>query len=275
VALRTDTHARVYAGPLAFHQDIFSFRTPFARTDLTAAVAIPAEQLEPLVGSDGNEYTLRLSVVLTDTLQDVVTRRDTVQDLHVPSPLGRGAFLRTFVTLPVVPSEHTIYRVVVEDAVGGRGSVQGGGARLRDYSGTDLQVSDIVVAQPDSVGDWRRGRVGLALILPRRFGPDRPFSVFYEVYNLAADVPYATEVTVEPINRGGLLERARRLLGAGPDRIRLRFDGVARPGDDGVIQEIRRLASDLGPGSYRLEIVVTNRSTGESAGTYTEFTVSD
>ena len=274
-ALRTDTYARPYKGPLAFHQDLFAFRTPFGRTDLTAAFAIPAEQLEPLAGSDGNEYALRLSVILTDTLQDVVTRADTSRTLRVSAPLGRDDYLRTFLTLPVVPSEHTVYRVVVEDVVGGRGSVHAGGAQLRDFSGGRLQLSDVVLAQPDSAGDWRRGEVGLALILPRRFGPDHPFTVFYEVYNLPADAPYTTEVTVEPTDRGGLFARAGSLIGLGPDRIRLRFDGVAAASREGVVQEIRRLASDLGKGSYRLDIRVTNRNTGESATTRTVFTVTE
>ena len=274
-ALRTDSYAHPYEGALAFQQDLFTFRTPFGRTDLTAALAIPAEQLEPLVGSGGGEYALRLSVILTDTLQDVVTRVDTSETLRVAGPLGRDDYLRTFVTLPVVPSEHTVYRVVVEDLVGGRGSVHGGGARLRDYSGQELQLSDVVLALPDSAGDWRRGNVGLALILPRRFGPERPVTVFYEVYNLPADAPYTTEISVEPTDRGGLFDRARGLIGMGPERIRLRFDGSARPGGDGVVQEVRRLASDLGSGSYGLQITVTNRATGESASTRTVFTVSE
>ncbi|NJD10384.1 MAG: hypothetical protein FIB01_08040 [Gemmatimonadetes bacterium] len=273
-ALRTDTYAHAYEGALAFEQDLFTFRTPFGRTDLTAAFAIPAEELEPLVGSGGTEYALRLSVILTDTLQDVVTRADTARTLRVDGPLGRGDFLRTFVTLPVIPSEHTVYRVVVEDVVGGRGSVRAGGATMRDYSGTSLQVSDVVLARPDSVGDWRRGDVGLDLLLPRRFGPDRPVTIFYELYNLPADTPYGTEITVEPTDRGGLFDRGKGVIGLGPDRIRLRFDDVARSDREGVAQEVRRLASALGKGSYSLTITVTNRRTGESATTRTSFNVS-
>src|SRR5690606_27454439 len=57
-ALRTDTHSRDYTAELAFHHDVFTFRTPEARTDLTAAFAIPASQLESRAVRGGVEYAL-------------------------------------------------------------------------------------------------------------------------------------------------------------------------------------------------------------------------
>ena len=269
-ALRTDTHQRTWAEALAFHSDVFTFRTPFARTDVTAAFAVPTRQLEAVAGSGGREYVLDLSLILTDTLQDLVTRIDTTRTVRVAS--ADEPFVRTHVTMPVVPSEHTTFRLVASDAVGNAGAVEEGSVRLRDYAGSRLQLSDVVLALPDSAGDWQRGPVELALLLPRSFGPDRPFTVFYEIYNLPADAAYVTEVTVTPAGGRGLLGR---IFGGGRDRIRLRFEGVAKPGADGVVQEIRELAGDLPAGRYRLEIEVTHRVTGESAGTATEFTVLD
>lgn len=267
-ALRTDSFRRTWAEPLAFHSDIFTFRTPFARTDVTAAFAIPTDQLEAVAGSGGREFALELSLILTDTLQDLVTRLDTTRFVRLPAAGER--FVRTHVTMPVVPSEHTIFRLVAADAIGGAGGQDEGGVRLRDYSSNRLQLSDVVLAVPDSAGDWQRGQAALALVLPRSFGADRPFTVFYEVYNLPAETAYLTEVTVAPVGGRNLLQR---IFGGGRDRIRLRFEGVARPDAEGVMQEIREVASDLPAGRYRLDIEVTNRATGETAGTGTEFTV--
>jgi hypothetical protein len=267
-ALRTDSHVPGFTGELAFHHDVFSFRTPFERTDLTAAFAIPAGQLEPLAGSGGASYAVRVSVILHDTLQDVVTRRDTAQRVRRQP---RDDHLRLHVTLPVVPSEHTVYRLVAVDEVGGRGRVVSGGSVLRDYRGTDLMLSDVVLALPDSAGDWVRGDTRLALALPRSFAPERPFTVFYEVYHLRPDAPYSTRIVVEPVERTGLGGRIRGLFGGGPDRIDLRFDDVARPGPDALLQESRRVASDLPAGSYRM--VVTVASEGRTARTETLFSV--
>ena len=272
-ALRTDTHARSYAGSIEFHHDVFSFRNPSGRTEVTAAVAAPADQLEPIADTGGRVFALGLSLILNDTLQDVITRLDTVQQVRLAAAPAAGDFLRTHVTLPVVPSEHTTYRVVVADAVGRRGAMTAGGSRLRDFGGRRMVLSDVVLALPDSAGDWRRGEVRLALALPRSFGEERPFTVFYEVYNLPAETAYQTRVVVTPTDRGGLLDRVRGLFGGGGSRLDLRFDDVARPDGDGVVQEVRRLATDLPAGRYRLEVTVTSRVSGESAETATEFTV--
>ncbi|HSJ14343.1 MAG TPA: hypothetical protein VK939_08000 [Longimicrobiales bacterium] len=272
LALRTDSHVRTFAAPIDFHHDVFSFRNRFGRTEVTAAVAAPADQLDTVPGTGGTGYALRLSLILNDTLQDVITRVDTLLPIRVARPLPAGEYVRAHVTLPVVPSEHTVYRVVTADAVGARGAATTGGSRLRDFGGRRMVLSDVVLALPDSAGDWRRGDVRLALALPRSFGPERPFTVFYEVYNLPPDVAYQTRVVVTPAQRRGLL---RGLFGGGGERIDLRFDDVARPDAEGVVQEVRRLASDLRPGRYRLEITVSNRDSGENATTSTAFTVLD
>jgi hypothetical protein len=46
---------------------------------------------------------------------------------------------------------------------------------------------------------------------------------------------------------------------------------VARPGPDGVVQESRRVASDLPAGDYRMIVTIT--SSGRTARTETRFSV--
>lgn len=269
-ALRTDSYRRAFAADLAFHYDVFTFRTPFQRTELTAAFAVPVAQLEPLAGSGRAGFAIRTAVILHDTLQHVVTRIDTVHHVRMRAAAA-DAFLRVNVTLPVVPSEHTAYRIVVEDEVGGRGRMESGGSVLRDYAGDALAVSDIVLAFPDSAGDWRRDELVLALALPRRFAAERPFTVFYEVYNIAADTPYSTRITVTPVARGGLLAAARRLFGGGPAAIDLRFEDVAALNARGVLQETRRITGDLPAGEYVLATTIT--ADGRTARSSTTFRV--
>jgi hypothetical protein len=52
----------------------------------------------------------------------------------------------------------------------------------------------------------------------------------------------------------------------------VRFDDVARPDARGTVQQTRRVASDLKPGSYRMIVTVQMRD-GGTARSETTFTV--
>lgn len=260
IALQTDSHERRFRQPLPFLHDVFTFRTPEGRTDLTAVFAVPAG----MVGL-ATSPSLRVSVIAVDTLLNLVTRRDTTL---AAQRSGRDMYVRTHLTMAALPSDNTVYRLVVEDTASGRGGIARGGTDVRDYSTSGMMISDIVLALPDSAGDWRRGSVGLALALPRTFSADRPFTVFYEIYNLPADRPYSTRVTVEQLGN----TRFRRLLGGGGPRIDVRFGDVARVDGLGHIQESRQLATDLPVGRYRMTVLVT-AGDGLSARRVTEFEV--
>jgi hypothetical protein len=274
-ALAEDVHFPRFDRPVPFHFDIFSFRTPFGRTDLTTAFAVPADAVAASPTDNGYVYPIELSVILYDTLQGTVTRRDTVQRIQTDRLLGAGEFLRPHIVQPVIASEHTVYRVVVRSPIVNGGTVYSGGTRIRELGGPGLLISDLVLAEPDSAGDWIRGSLRLALTLPRTFQPGRPFQLFYEVYNLAADTPYRTQLRVDPIDRRGIFDRVKSLFGGGPPRIDLRFEDTAEPDGDGVIQEIRDMGSDLPPGRYRMRLTVTSLTTGEIAETETTFDVVD
>lgn len=273
-ALGTDVLFARFERALDFHYDLFAFRTPFGRTDLTAGFAVRAGDLASEELSGGRvAYPMLVSVILIDTLSDVVTRRDTLARVEEPARLGPDGFVRTHVEVPVVPSEHTIYRVSVRSPAVSAGSVQSGGAVLRDFDGTGLEVSDLVLAEPDTAGDWTRGATRLMLTLPRRYPPGRPFTLFYEVYNLPTDARYRTHVRVEAAGGGGAFGRIKRLFGGGGPKIDVRYQDVADPDGDGVIQEVRRVDTGLPPGRYRMRVTVENEATGETAESVAEFEV--
>lgn len=271
-AMRTDTHVRSYTGELPFHYDVFTFRTPEARTDLTAAFALPAQHLHPRPVDGGVEYTIRFSVILTDTLFDLVTRRDSVMRFRYASALNPDALIRTSVTMSAQPSDDAVYRLVAADSGSGRGDLVTGQSTIRDYTDTGVMVSDIVLAHPDSVGDWHRGGESFALALPRDFARDRPFTIYYEVYNLTPEQTFSTRILVEPVASGGVLGTLRGLFGGGAAAIDVRFDGVAAPDENGVVAQTRELASDLGRGTYRMMVTVTTAD-GRSARAESEFRV--
>ncbi|MBR9990144.1 MAG: hypothetical protein KFH98_10330, partial [Gemmatimonadetes bacterium] len=270
-AMLTDTHARAYTGDMPFHHDVFTFRTPEARTDLTAAFAIPAGLLEPRVVDGGIEYAVQLAVIVTDTLFDLVTRRDSIMRFRFARAPAPDALIRTSLTMSAQPSDDAVYRLVAADSGSGRGQLITGTSTVRDYTDTDVMVSDIVLAHPDAVGDWQRGGQTFALALPRQFASDRPFTIYYEVYNLTAGRTFSTRITVDPVGRGGVLGTLRGLLGGGSS-IDVRFDDVANPDGDGVVTQTRELASDLAQGTWRMSVTVTTAD-GASAVTESVFTV--
>jgi GWxTD domain-containing protein len=271
-ALRMDTYARGYTADLPFHHDVFTFRTPEARTDLTAAFAIPTAQLTPRVTDAGVEYVVQLSAILTDTLFDVVTRRDTVMRFAYARPMPTDAWIRTNITLAAQPSDDAVYRLVAADSGSGRGELVTGSGTVRDYTDTGIMVSDIVLAHPDTVGDWRRGDQTFALALPREFERERPFTIYYEIYNIAADRSFQTRIVVESVERRGIVGAIRGLFGGDNAAVDVRFDDVAQPDANGVVAQTRRLASDLGQGTWRMTVTVTTPD-GASATTESTFTV--
>lgn len=272
-ALASDVYVARFDRALPFHYDLFTFRAPFGRTDLTAAFAAPAEATAAVERQGRLVYPVNVSVILMDTLTDEVLRRDTTLRIVPEAPLTAGEFVRGFVTMPVVPSEHIVYRIVLRSMPISAGAVYSGGTRLKDYTGLELQLSDLVLAAPDSGGAWVRGDLRLDVTLPRRFEPDHPFTLFYEVYNLEADDPYRTHLTVDPVGRGGPFNAIKRLLGFGGPRVDLRFDERAELAADGSVREIRTLGTDLPPGRYRMRVTVDNVRTGERASSETIFEV--
>lgn len=271
--LDADTYTASFTRRLAYFYDLFTFRSPQGRTELTASFAIPGAALAAVEQGGGYVYPLRISVILIDTLQGSVSRTDTVLRLPSARMLQGGEYLRTHLTMPVAPSGNTVHRVVVENPLIDAGNLYGGGSRLRDYGGAGVKVSDIVLASPDSTGDWERGGARLALTLPRRFQPGRPFTLFYEVYDLAPDARYRTRLTVEPVDRGGAWSRLKGLFGMGPPSVDLRFEDDAHPDADGVVQELRKLGTDLPPGRYRMRVSVTDEGGRRTASSETLFEV--
>lgn len=271
--LESDTYTARFDRALPFHYDIFTFRAPFGRTDLTAAFAVPAEGVAAVETGDRLVYPLAVSVILMDTLTDEVMRTDTVLRVRPERIIGPGEFVRGYVTLPVVPSEHIVYRMVVRSTPIGAGAVYAGDTDLKDYTGLELQVSDLILATPDGNGGWARGDLTLDVTLPRRFEPDHPFTLFYELYNLEADDPYRTHLEVKSADGGGIFGGIKRLLGFGRPGIDLRFEDRARLSEDGAVRELRDLGTDLPPGRYRMTVTVRNERTGEEAASQTIFEV--
>lgn len=269
-ALRSDSDAPDFERDLPFVYDLFTFRGPAGRTDLVAGVVLPAAAVPPVPAWQGHARDFDLSLIVVDTMFGRVARADTLLRLIQPDSVPSDSVVRFTLSLPVTPGEAQAQRLVVADGFDAlRGRLAGRGIDVPDYSGTRLMVSDIVLAEPDSGGAFRRGETALALVPTREF-PGGAFRTYYEVYNLTPDSSYSTEIVVEKAG-GGIGGFVRGLFGGGPE-VRLRFDDTAAP-VDGLSPQLRRVDTSLGPGDYRIRVRVTDRATGRTAEKERVFTV--
>ncbi|MDX1647828.1 MAG: hypothetical protein R3304_11845 [Longimicrobiales bacterium] len=240
-------------GPLPFHYDILTFKGTDGGTDVVAAVAVPVRRL----GRDREDgqvrYRFDVRFVLADTVQkSVIDRIDSVF-VSVPRPLARRHLLHTAVELNAPPSTDIQQRIVVTDVVRpGYGQLYQSDLHIPDYGGTDLMVSDIAFGLPGARGAWTRRGLTLALLPTSQF-PESAFDVYYEIYNLPPGRPYETVIAIEPVDDDE--ERVVRTL----------FEGRSDAGDDGIMDELRRVESALDGGRYRISVTVTDQADGRSA----------
>lgn len=262
-ALQSDTDRPHFDRELPFYYDVYAFKGE-GETDLTAAVAVPGSSLTPAQAGDGYLYSLRLSLVVIDTLSGAVSRTDTTYHLRSARVLGTGEHLRVFTRLAARPSLATVHRVVINDLGNPEaGQMYGGATTIPDFASQKLGTSDIVLAESEP-GNWHRGNARLALVPPRQFVEGESLTLFYEIYNLAAGTPYRTEIDVTPTEETGF-SKLRRLFGGGGGAVRLSFDGSAQLDPNRNVQELRRVSPSLKPGRYRARVTVTNLEDQQSA----------
>jgi tetratricopeptide (TPR) repeat protein len=271
-ALVTDSDRPIFAAPLPFYYDVYTFKGQNARTDVTAAIAIPASSLEARQVNGAFVYSLQLSLIVVDTVSGAVSRRDTTHHFRSNKPLSAGEHLRMHADLSAPASRSTIHRIVIRDlARESHGQLYGGGTVVPAYESSALMISDIVLAEPGG-GVWHRGNAELALVPPRQFLEGEPLTLFYELYNLPAGATYDTEIVLAPSATSSGFARLKRVLG-GDGTIRLRFSGQAAPARLGYVQEIRRVSTELKPGKYSVQIRVTNLANQQVVQTSREFVV--
>ncbi|HSJ23471.1 MAG TPA: hypothetical protein VK929_02230 [Longimicrobiales bacterium] len=249
--------------PLPFHYDLYTFRGA-SGTEIVAAYAVEAGQLEREPSPAGVRYRFDVSLMLVDTLtRRVQARHDSVY-VDARRPLPSDHLLFTTVELETAPSRSTVQRVYMYNATApGIGQFYAEPFPIPDYSGDALMLSDVALAQPDASGGWQRGTVQLALLPGRRF-PGSEFDVYYEIYNLPRGHEYITEIAVDEV--GGDATGSRRL-------VRLQFEGEAAGTDEDAVAELRRVETSLPRGRYRIEVTVTDPVTGAIASSAREFEV--
>jgi hypothetical protein len=241
---------------LPFFFDLYTFRGDHELTSVVAAVAVPREKLNLSDIASQRGYRMDLSLIVIDTLLRKVVREDDSVSV-TKRRISSDDLFRLHVAVDAPASRNTVQRLIVSDpSEPGIGRLAAGPFPVPDYTGSQLMLSDIVLADPKVEGHWRRGNVTLALLPTRHFHAGT-FDVFYEVYNIANEARYSTEIEIQP------------------SQVRVRFEGAATNVRKGTMQELRHVKAPLKPGRYRMRITVRNLDTGEMARRDQTFVIPD
>ncbi|HUP88621.1 MAG TPA: hypothetical protein VM100_04705 [Longimicrobiales bacterium] len=272
-ALVTDSDRPDFNGDLPFWYDLYAFKGVKGLTDVTVAAAVPGSSLFSQRRGDQYVYSVQASLIFIDTTTNEITRRDSIFNFWSSRVLGNNEHLRIALDMSVPVAKAGMHRMVVRDLTNpGVGQLYGGPSEIKNFTGQSLMVSDLILADADD-GKWHRGLANLGLVPPRQFEEKKPLKIFYELYNLANETPYRTEISMTPVEGAVGFGRLKKLFGGRSGTIHLQFDGVAQANADGTVQELRQVSAEAKPGKYRVEVRVTNLQNQQSVRTETVFLV--
>jgi hypothetical protein len=275
VALATDSDAPDFKGDLPFYYDLYAFKGKNGLTDVTAAAAIPGNSLFSQPMGTQYLYSIQASLIFIDTATNEITRRDSVYTFLSSRVLGEFEHLRMTIDMSIPHSKAGVHRIVLRDRINpGVGQLYGGASELKNFAGSSLMLSDVVLAESED-GAWQRGDAKLGLVPPRQFEEKKPLKLFYEIYNLEANAPYRTEILMAPVEGSTGFGRIRKLFGGSDGKIQLSFDGVAPAISNGTLQELKQVTAEVKPGKYKVTVRITNLDNQQSVRSETLFIVSD
>jgi hypothetical protein len=254
-AVAGESNVRTFADDLPFAFDLLAFRGSTG-TEVTAALALPAAAI-----LDSARFALRFSASVQWQTPAGAVRRDSSMFVPLGQALPQGAGISMQLLTRVPPGDSVPYWLTIETANGTRGRQISGARAVPDLSGNSLLISDLVLAQADRRGTWRRGAAQLALVPNGAFPADAPFTVFYEVYNLAPGEEFRTQLHIERID-----PVVERLLRGRKTSFDIQFSTQATlDAATKAVQESRKVQTSLAPGRYRISVSVARKSGEESA----------
>jgi GWxTD domain-containing protein len=257
-------------------------------TELVLFAGIPLRRLAADVDLD--EGVLETGMFITDRLERPVTERRTTETVRFDAE--RHVEQRTFV-VHLNPGTYR-YRVEARQPATRRAARGAADRMIESLVRPGLQVSDILLADrvaPRNEAEVPRSRADF-FILPNaemNYAPGDQVALYWEAYGATPDSVGAVRLDVEIIVTIQTLERRgtiARIVGGALDAV-----GASSEGDDRlalayVIEEVLGdrdrlpiyLALELGNaprGVYTLEIVLTDRISGQSTVRHRTFIVSD
>ncbi|MGH7544442.1 MAG: tetratricopeptide repeat protein [Gemmatimonadota bacterium] len=244
-------------------------------TDLLLFFSVPLSSVE----IEKNQYRYRKGLVLYDDQWNELLRRVEEADAvvaRVPEADGRSEYyLVDMFQLRMAPGAYR-FALQVDDLQGDGIGVVKGPLRVRSFSATGLELSDLVLSSEAirGVPPPRFARHGIPVVaLPTRsFLRDQPVGLYFETYHLSPGTRRELRFRVDYTIRAEKLDRSaverffgglRGLVGVHEDldAITLAFERTI-PWSAGAVwpERLSLDASALEPGTYSLEVAVTDHN---------------
>ena len=232
---------------------------------LHVVFAVPGDRLTPESAGEGRGllYPLHFRVVVADSADRVVARLDTLRVFGAREALRRPSYLTGRLALPV-PAGRYRYRLLVMTPDGTAGDlVRQDTLDVRPLTGAAFAVSDVVLGRDGSGLVWVTSGDTVRLNPLSRFPEGSAAELYYEVYGLPRGASYHTVVRLEREGRRSLLGAIGSLFGGGRAPVLLEFDAAA----EGPVTRVHRGVAlrDVGKGTYRLTVVISDPASGVSA----------
>ncbi|MGH7549772.1 MAG: tetratricopeptide repeat protein [Gemmatimonadota bacterium] len=273
--LSTDTYEHHVEDVLPLDELPASFSYFQNATDFILYFSIPLSEVE----LEDDEYRYRKGIVLYDPMWNELVRVSEEAEAvvtRVPESDSRSEYyLIDMFRLPVRPGSYR-FALQVDDLNGEGVGVVKGPLRVRHFSATGLELSDLVLSTGDVRGDVpaRFERHGFPVIpLPNgRFLPEEPIYLYFEAYHLSPGSDRELRFRIDYTVRARELDRnaierffagLRGLVGVREEEgaITLSFER-AIPWSGGSVWP-EHLSFDPGalePGTYTLEVAVTDHN---------------
>lgn len=274
-ALATDTYEHRVEHILSLQELPTNFAHLQEGTDLALYFSVPLSEVEV----DDGQYRYRKGIVLYDETWNELVRRSEEADAavaRVPDTDGRtDYYLVDMFRLRIQPGSYR-FALQVDDLQGRGIGVVRGPLRVRHFSATGLELSDLTLSTGAVRGTPppRFERYGMAVVpLPNRsFLPEEPIYLYFEAYHLSPGRDRELSFRIDYTIRARDLDRnaierffagLRGLVGVTeePDAIRLSFERSIPWSGGSVWPE--HLSFDPGalePGTYTLEVAVTDHN---------------
>ncbi|MGH7563830.1 MAG: tetratricopeptide repeat protein [Gemmatimonadota bacterium] len=273
--LSTDTYEHHVEDVLPLDDLPASFSYYRNATDFVLYFSIPLSEVE----FEDGQYRYRKGIVLYDGMWNELVRRSEEADAavaRVPESDGRSEYyLIDMFRLRVRPGSYR-FALQVDDLNGKGVGVVKGPLRVRHFSETGLELSDLVLSNGAVQGDVpaRFERYGLPVVpLPNgRFLPEEPIDLYLEAYHLSPGRDRELRFRIDYTVRARELDRnaierffagLRGLAGVSEEEgaITLSFERTIPWSGGSVWPE--HLSFDPGalePGTYTLEIAATDHN---------------
>ena len=208
-------------------QSITTFRGDDGRTAVEYSLGLLPDDFGAFRSQTGAIAWIDAHIeILTPEWRSVTDASDSVQKLSTVPQInirGNPVFIHG-TRLEVVSGEYIVSVLLIDPETGKRATVSES-MTLPDYTGEELQISDILpAARITEVGSGRYGRYirGDLEVIPlpgRTLGRDQPLFIYFEIYNLLRDrfggTRYRIEYAVsESTSDDGSLKRLFQGLGA-------------------------------------------------------------